>query len=402
MQSLIQHNIPSDIINAVQQLHRGAKYICRTSSAEGQVCTSNGIEQGCRAAPTLWITYTISVMEELIRRRGLLWLQKALTLFADDFCSCWVIDSVSALHKALEDLAMLLEVLALFKLHVNLKKTALLLSIKGKAAKKLLDKLLIHKAGSTFLKVRVNDDDQLIKVQESHVYLGTVLAYRRRQDLNISHRISSAQSRYQQIRKVLNGRGPLAARWRIRLWSACIQPCLLYSVEVVGCTLSGLQRLRALATRHLRAILRQPAHLSHVTNAAIWATANLRPVEQSIRARMCSLLEKRRPLLSLHGPDIVCNEQVIQQLQRLIEGLDTHIRRLASHEVARIAQGVDAPGQDEKVPCPHCELQLATSHALKIHLSLKHPERVGPAAAQVTKFLRATTCDRRDAYLSAL
>ena len=46
VQSLIQHNIPSDIINAVQQLHRGAKYICRTSSAEGQVCTSNGIKQG--------------------------------------------------------------------------------------------------------------------------------------------------------------------------------------------------------------------------------------------------------------------------------------------------------------------------------------------------------------------
>ena len=53
--------------------------------------------------------------------------------FADGFCSCWIIDSAAALHKALEDLVMLLEVLASLKLRVNLNKTALLLNIKGKA-----------------------------------------------------------------------------------------------------------------------------------------------------------------------------------------------------------------------------------------------------------------------------
>ena len=83
----------------------------------------------------------------------------------------------SGLHT---DVELLLELLTIFKLTINYKKTAFLLRLEGKDASKIL----------------------------SEHYLGTKIAYKHRQDLNAAHRIEAAQNKYQMIRKVLNGRGP--------------------------------------------------------------------------------------------------------------------------------------------------------------------------------------------------
>ena len=177
----------------------------------------------------------------------------------------------------------------------------------------------------------------MIPIKESRVYLGTVLAYRRRQDLNISHRISSAQNRYQQIRKVLNGRGPLATRWRLRLWSACIQPCLLYSVELgARCQVFRNFAFWPPGTSGPFFASRYICRMSPIK--PFGGVPNPGPLEQTIRDRICSQLDKRGPELSQHGPDIVSNEQVVQQLRRLVEELDSHIRRLT-------VQGLSPPQQ---------------------------------------------------------
>ena len=285
IQSLLDHQIPSDLINVIQQLHRGAKYIFQTSQARGQVTTTNGIKQGCRAAPTLWVSFTLSILEHLARHRSLSWVQNILTLFADDFCGHWTITCLQDWTAAISDLTLLLETLESYQLRVNLQKTALLVNLKGKTAKKLLRQHTRQKAGETFMILQVHGRECLLKIKESHTYLGTIISYRDRRDLNVGHRISAAQTRYQQLRKVLNGRGPLSIKYRLRLWQACIPPCLTYSLEATGCTAKGLQRIKTIATRHVRAILREPAHLQHVSTSEIWERARLPAPEQSIHAR---------------------------------------------------------------------------------------------------------------------
>ena len=369
-QSLLD-GISNDVISAVQQLHRSAKYVFRLDRETGHTLTTCGIKQGCRAAPALWTCLTLSIMESLVHRRSIEWLHRTLTAFADDFCGCWAITSACELLKAVKDLELILDILASFRLQVNFQKTALLISVKGKDAKATLNTLLVHKAGVPHLKVQVQGKEQLLKICESHTYLGTKLAYRNRRDLNVAHRISAAQTRYQQIRKVLNGRNPLSTKYRLRLWAACVNSSLLYSLEAVGCSLKGLRKLYTLATRHIRAILKLPAHLSRVTDVTIWDTAGLQPPEQHILQRMQKFSDSRDPSCSPHGPDLVNNSSVVQQIGALLSQHQVHLLRLAEERATTQADGSDqefAVG----VPCQHCGLELPTQHALRIHIGLKH------------------------------
>ena len=137
-QSLLEHGVSTDVVGAIQQLHKSARYVFRLDQATGQTLTTCGIKQGCRAAPTLWLCLTLSIMEAMIRQRSVAWLQRILTAFADDFCGCWTIASASDLLRALSDLELLLGVLAQFSLTVNLQKTALLLHVRGKEARRIL------------------------------------------------------------------------------------------------------------------------------------------------------------------------------------------------------------------------------------------------------------------------
>ena len=377
IQSLLDHQVPSDLINVVQQLHRGAKYIFRTSQARGQVTTTNGIKQGCRAAPTLWVSFTLSVLEHLARHRSLSWVQNILTLFADDFCGHWTITCLQDWKAAISDLTLLMETLETYQLRVNLQKTALLVNLKGKTAKKLLRQHTRQKAGETFLILQIHGRECLLRLKESHTYLGTIISYRDRRDLNVGHRISAAQTRYQQLRKVLNGRGPLSIKYRLRLWQACIPPCLTYSLEATGCTAAkGLQRIKTIATRHVRAILREPAHLQHVSTSEIWERARLPAPEQSIHARLVKLCACRNPANHPFGPDLINNDNVIKHLNHLLDCLQEALRGLTTYSLTppEEAQPCHNPG----FPCPFCDLVLPTSHARLIHSAIKHPEQQPP------------------------
>eukprot|EP00439_Symbiodinium_sp_Y106_P047170 s551_g6.t1 len=410
IQSLSAHQVPGILINAVQQLHRDARYIFRTATQSGSVTTTNGIKQGCRAAPTLWVSLTVLILEHLIQFRSLSWVQRILTLFADDFCGYWTLRSTHDFEQFIQDLTLLVETLELFQLKINLQKTALLLHLKGKGARKLLEKYTIHKAAETFLRLPVHGTDRLIRIKDSHIYLGAVIAYHNRKDLNIRHRINAAQARYQPIRKVLSARGPISTRHRLRLWNACIPPCLLYSLEATGCTSRGLIRLRVLATRHLRAILRKPAHLSRISNSDIWSQARLDPPELSLRHRLVHLCQRRDPAIAEHCPDLVSNESVVKQLTALLTHLEGLISTLRSHETDSAgdhqatdpfpcehcgkqltallthleglistlrSHETDSAGDHQATdpfPCEHCGLTFTTAHARLIHHSIKHAE----------------------------
>ncbi|CAE7840575.1 unnamed protein product [Symbiodinium sp. KB8] len=201
---------------------------------------------------------------------------------------------------AVSDLTLLLETLETYQLKVNLQKTALLLNLKGKMAKKILRQHTRHKAGETFLILTVHGQ-------------------------------------------------------------ACIPPCLTYSLEVTGCTTKGLQRLKTIATRHVRAILREPAHLHHVSTSDIWERAKLPVPELSVLARMTKLCERREPMHSLNGPDLVANDKAVEHLNILVANLQEAIQRMTVHGLTPPEEA--QPCINYGFPCPHCNLVQPTAHA---------------------------------------
>ena len=332
--TLLEQGIPPNIVTAVQQLHKNARYHYEIRSLSGATTTTNGIKQGCRVAPVLWLCYSISVLQGLARHRDMGWLHRVITLFADDWCGTWIIKSRTDFRQALGDLELLLEILTIFKLKVNYQKTALLLSLHGKDAARLLQEHTFNKEGKTFLRLQVLGQEQHLCICPSHVYLGTVIAYKNRLDLNVSHRIEAAQAKYQLIRRILNGRGPLTSRHKLRLWNACISPSLCYAIEAIGCTQQGGKRLYVIATRHVRAILKQPAHLTHISNTEIWSTAQLKPPSQVILERLENFIQSRDPNSREAGANIVANDGVLCSLRCLQENLRTILAQAASQAAA--------------------------------------------------------------------
>ncbi|CAE7655287.1 unnamed protein product, partial [Symbiodinium necroappetens] len=331
--------VPGDIIAAIQQLHKEARYHFDVRTQTGHVTTTNGIKQGCRVAPVLWVCFSISVMKGLIGHRDLSWVQRILTLFADDLCACWTIASKADFLQAIRDVELLLELLAIFKLSVNYKKTALLLRLEGKDADMILGDRVFQEEGKTFLRLQVLGRHQSLQIKESHEYLGTKIAYWNRLDLNTDHRIATAQHKYTMIRRVLNGKGPLGKGHKLRLWQACISTSLIYSLEVVGFTVEGVRKLQVLATRHIRAILRQPVHITRLSNQDLWQAARLEPPGQLVHTRLSKFCAKRDPLQSLCHLDIVTNDLVHASLLRLFEkSAPAHIviRRQSAHPDERM------------------------------------------------------------------
>ena len=201
----------------------------------------------------------------------------------------------------------------------------------------------------------------------------------------MAHRISAAQARYQQIRKVLNGCNPLTVKQRLRLWLACINSSLLYSLEAVGCSLKGLRKLYILTTRHLRAILKQPVHISHIISVAIWATAGLHPPEVQIALRMQRLREAKDPAYSCTGADLISNMEVYQQLTGLLAQHGVLQSRLEEERATNpVADSDHEPLIG--VTCPHCDKTVPTPHALKIHIGLQHKDQQAAQPAPRVSF----------------
>ena len=174
---------------------------------------------------------------------------------------------------------------------------------------------------------------------------------------------------------------------------------VLASSRVCCIRLSWVHAVRSSETSHLGHQAPQGHSSPAGTSVACHQSSHLegakpRPLEQTIRDRICSQLDKRGPELSQHGPDIVSNEQVVQQLRRLVEELDSHIRRLTVPETESSTTDGATPAQELKVPCPHCENQ----HSYV-------PEAPGTGRmcyCPSHQMLCTTTRHRRDADLSAV
>ena len=107
--ALLEQGIAPNIVAAVQQLHKNACYHYDIRSLHGTTTTTNGIKQGCRVAPALWLCYSISVLQGLARHRDMGWLHRIITLFADDWCGTWLIADRRDFIQALGDLELLLD-----------------------------------------------------------------------------------------------------------------------------------------------------------------------------------------------------------------------------------------------------------------------------------------------------
>ncbi|CAE7458256.1 Pol [Symbiodinium sp. CCMP2456] len=362
-QEMRKQGVDSSVITIVQQLHHRARYIYRVGDSQGSTLTTNGIKQGCVIAPYLWNFFSLAFLLLLRDQRDLSWIQRVLSLFADDAWGAWVIASAADFQQALSDITLILETLESLHMIVNFDKTAILLHLVGKESKKLRRNHTFMKAGQLHLRLWVHGREQAIPIRDQHVYLGTIVTYHSRLERNMEHRIKAARANYQGLRKLLNGAHALDTDHRIRLWKACVCSSVMYSQHVVGVTAKTLKRLTTVLTRHLRAILRVPAHLTHVTNQAVWHQASLPMPGWTIQ---CALLQHQTKLqqTAASGTDITSTPQALAHVDILAGRLEALLLEAAQ---TLATEAVSAPSISMPA-CRLCQRQFFRWTHLKLHI----------------------------------
>ena len=132
--------------------------------------------------------------------------------------------------------------------------------------------------------------------------------------------------------------------------------------------------------KHLRAILRLPAHLTRVRNEDVWQQAQVDPPGQRVLHALASFRAKLEDR-ERQAPDITTAPELIKH----VRSEEQRLRHLLQERVALVAP---CRQQDTSAswPCPRCNHVASTSHALRIHCGLHHPERPKTAVGQATTF----------------
>ncbi|CAE7187361.1 unnamed protein product [Symbiodinium necroappetens] len=376
--TLEKYQVPHAVVEVVQRLHTGARFVYQAGNHTAAFVPTNGLKQGCKVAPCLWVWYTIALFDTLEERLSETWVRHTPTMFADDCWAHWLIKSSDDLQRALRELQILLCTLEDYKMRINFSKTAILLKLVGKQAQTALRAHTRLKQGLPHLVVLVNGRTQLIPIKTEHEYLGSKVSYHHVADRNLEHRLQAGQLRYHSIQKSLTGRHAITQAHRIRLWAACVFTSTIYSLAAVGLTTQGLQKWETRTLKHLRAIMRKPAHLTRVTNETIWQQAGLRkPGEQ-----LLDQLQQARAKLELRArvaPDITTEAGVLDYLRQH----ETHLRLL----IQRAQDHPPAPIPVQQYVCQHCEAVFLTEHALHIHCGIKHPAPASEAGRPEPKHL---------------
>ncbi|CAE7238605.1 unnamed protein product, partial [Symbiodinium sp. CCMP2592] len=378
--TLAEHGVDPDTIQIIQQLHLDAQYVFRAGDSTKGQTTTNGLKQGCCIAPFLWSFYTVALMHALRNKLGPHWLQQTLVLFADDHWCHWLIRNRQDWQNALAQLVVVLETLVSFKMSINYRKTAILLRLEGKEAKAIMYEHTRLKNGVRHLVITVCGREELIPIKDEHEYLGTKVTYHHRLDRNLRHRLQAGQAKYQAIRKPLNGHHHLSTRHRERLWRACVSTSMLYSLPAVGVTGHGLDKLTKACTRHLRAIQRQPAHLTHLPNTAIWQQAAMDMPGRMLLKALTSFREnlQRKAVMS---PDITTQPGILDHLCHLEAQLQHQVQQQEQHD-ANVSDS-EVP----QIPCPECDAFFLTENAMRIHCQVSHGILPPRAACEPTKFV---------------
>ena len=223
-----------------------------------------GIRQGCSAAPTLWVLYTLSLLQQLSRDTTLEWIQKALAIYADDICAHFLYWGMEEFESNLYNVGRLFDILESFGVSVNFSKTAALIHCKAK----FNSKYILRTKNGHYLRIPRRDGSCTeLQLKSAHMYLGVMLTYKNSKQRTMARRIQAGRKSESVMRKWIFTHKGFSRCQRVRLWNQCIYPCITAGILAAGVDQNTLQQFDSFCLHSLRKIFRQPVHLELLSHA---------------------------------------------------------------------------------------------------------------------------------------
>ena len=138
---LFQHlkflGTPEHLLHLITQWHIGTRYNLMHQGNTTSIDVNVGLRQGCKAAPLLWVLFMNHFLQQLTFHIDRNWINKAITLFADDIHVGTTFYSIEEYHRSRHRFGCILDVLENLKLELSYEKTFILLATAGSGYKKV-------------------------------------------------------------------------------------------------------------------------------------------------------------------------------------------------------------------------------------------------------------------------
>ena len=360
--SLLAASVPQDLASVLMQIHVQTSCAVLHGGTSEFSSMSRGLRQGCPVAPILFAAWSVRMLHLL---RGELPEGadgNSYTMFADDLHGCWEFRTAADFTSALREIKALIGVLEGLGMEINLQKSLVVLRLRGSAVARVTRHILVWRDDGQYLRLRSEPKDLYIPVSSTMPYLGATLSYENFELQTFQTRAKAAQSRYQELRKVLRSNGALSLRHRLRLYKATAWPALWYALGSVGVTGEVLRGAVSVVAGHLRKVLRIYEH--GITNQAVMDRASLCP--RTFFTDQVAV--KVRRIAEDTGRSAALKQRELRRAMELSDAM-TSLSEVSLTTCSLVRVPVSEAVQ---IPCSVCGLYFGSREGLHMHMSLKH------------------------------
>ena len=291
--SLRHAGVDPSLQRILLEIHCQCSYELQHHQFTGAFPLDKGVRQGCAVSPMLYSLFTVWLMAELKTRVPPQWVDELMTCFADDTHLAWRIHKLADLALVCRTVREVFDLLADCGMVANADKSSVVLGLRGTSARKWIRAHTVSRDGQPCINFGVPGRPILIPRVAKFGYLGVQVSYGSFEMQTFLSRQQAASSNRARLAKLLHSK-QLSIRRRVSLYMSCVRSSLIFGLHATGLTDAVLRKLSATDSRHLRAIARSPAHITHESTAELRRRLRVVSPEMALVA-----LLRRRTLLVL-------------------------------------------------------------------------------------------------------
>ena len=392
LEALHRVTLDSSLLTLLMKWHQDTRYHLDINNSHRSIPVMRGVRQGCPAAPYLWSCTMALLLDRLSCKIPLWWLQKHVTVFADDIHAASVFTNEAGMLESIRYFGYLVDAIHDLGLVLSPSKSCIIFTGSGTRYQFWRSKLLCtSNSGIRVFQLATSRGTLPIPVKQKSIYLGVMISYGNFELQTMQLRLKAGVAQFKRLQKWLCGRGSISLRLKLRIFQQCVLSCITYGILYIGVTPQGLRLFRQQTMMLYRKLIGDMAHVTHHSHEYIFAHYPITRPEEQLRSLVIQAKESmHNALRHVSAQDIIhSNDWTPLELTRI------------TLETSDFTAQVNIPeGPDPMFQCSKCQFQTHSTQALQRHLTMEHRQfrqidrRVDIATASQDGFAVCSKCNK--------
>ena len=362
LEALQRMPLSHSLLSLLTHWHLDTSYHLHLNNSVRQVPVTRGVRQGCCTAPFIWASVISLVLSKLESTIPLDWLQRCITIYADDFHIACIFTSEDELQLAMTFIGHILDELARLDFILSPHKSSVIIRGNGSRFDHWKKKhISTDRQGTRCLFVETSQGQTAIPIQRKCTYLGCLVSYGNFELMTLKMRLATGWHLFRRLQKWLCSRQRAHLALRLRLFKTCVLPCITYGLMYMGLTHQGIQQLCIQITAMYRRVIGNKAHVTGMTHADFNQHYHLSAPAAILNDLWHQALTGLTNALTQTPAHDIIHQTCWGALHRTRSSLD----RLGSGPVCELLP-------PQALTCPHCDACFQHPNLLQRHLTRNH------------------------------